>query len=83
MSFSVGSNERSKERPYYAIVRESRTRDTGAPTGRWFWTVRKYSDNSTAFRGPGDGFRSQQSAVDDLIATCRAVKALDLDIRDQ
>lgn len=84
MSWDVGwlDDQPNRIRPYYAVVRESRSQ-TGGRTGRWYWTVRRYEDQSTAFRGAGGGFASRAEALADMERVLRTVGRLHVDVRDQ
>ena len=81
-SYRVGRCNRNKIQPYYAIVRQSRTMGGETKTGRWFWTARRYADNSTAFRGPGNGFPSKREALDDLKKVLWSFDRMTFDVRE-
>ena len=83
MSYFIGQHPRSKLRPYYGVVRESRSFDSGAPTGRWFWTLRRYRDGSTACRGSGEGFASREEAVRDMKSVVHMLSDMSVQVRDQ
>ena len=83
MSYFIGHHPRSHSKPYYGVVRESRSRETGAPTGRWFWTLRRYRDGSTACRGSGEGFASKEMAVRDMKSVVHTLSDMSCQVRDQ
>ena len=81
-SYDVGRERKNRIRPYFAVIRQSRAHKSGKPTGRWFWTVRRHADNSTAFRGSGNGFPSQEAALDDLRRVTSTLTRMTLGVRE-
>lgn len=81
MSFHIGRHRRSRSRPYYGIVR--RVSNRSGTAAKWYWTIRKYEDNSTACRGSGEGFHSKESAVADMEGFLHTLAGLTVSVYDQ
>ena len=81
MSYHIGHHRRSRSKPYYGIIRQARRRGEGE--GRWYWTIRRYEDNSTAARGAGQGFESEDAARADMDHFLQTVWSMTIAVYDQ